>query len=52
MNHPKSDSEPEFYIYPKYRAPEMKRQTRFCRFFTGCLFAVSANVVTNKISEL
>ena len=26
----------------------MKRQTRFCRLFTACLFAASDNVVTNR----
>ena len=26
----------------------MKRQTRFCRLFTACLFAASANVITNR----
>ncbi len=26
----------------------MKRQTRFCRLFTVCLFAASANAVTNR----
>lgn len=26
----------------------MKRQTRFCRLFTACLFAASVNAVTNR----
>ena len=26
----------------------MKRQTRFCRLFTVCLFVASVNIVTNR----
>jgi len=39
---------PSFTFFREYRTPEMKRQTRFCRLFTACLFAASTNVVTNR----
>lgn len=39
---------PSFTFFREYRTPEMKRQTRFCRLFTACLFATSTNVVTNR----
>lgn len=39
---------PSFTFFREYRTPEMKRQTRFCRLFTVCLFAASVNVVTNR----
>lgn len=39
---------PHFTFFREYRTPEMKRQTRFCRLFTVCLFAASANVITNR----
>lgn len=39
---------PSFTFFREYRTPEMKRQTRFCRLFTVCLFVASTNVVTNR----
>ena len=39
---------PSFTFFREYRTSEMKRQTRFCRLFTVCLFVVSVNVVTNR----
>ena len=39
---------PSFTFFREYRTPEMKRQTRFCRLFTACLFAASANAITNR----
>lgn len=39
---------PSFTFFREYRTHEMKRQTRFCRLFTVCLFVASANVVTNR----
>ena len=39
---------PSFTFFREYRTQEMKRQTRFCRLFTVCLFVASVNVVTNR----
>ena len=39
---------PSFTFFREYRTQEMKRQTRFCRLFTVCLFATSVNAVTNR----
>ena len=39
---------PSFTFFREYRTSEMKRQTRFCRLFTVCLFVASVNIVTNK----
>lgn len=39
---------PSFTFFREYRTSEMKRQTRFCRLFTVCLFVASVNVVTNR----
>ena len=39
---------PSFTFFREYRTHEMKRQTRFCRLFTVCLFVASVNVVTNR----
>lgn len=47
-NHPNRTPNPSFTFFREYRTPEMKRQTRFCRLFTACLFAASVNVVTNR----
>lgn len=39
---------PSFTFFREYRTQEMKRQTRFCRLFTVCLFVASANAITNR----
>ena len=39
---------PSFTFFREYRTPEMKRQTRFCRLFTACLFVVLTNAITNR----